>query len=288
LDACLSVGSELYRELLAHSICCDPGARLGVAGVLAPVLTPFQKDLSLDSARFLRHCRWLLSQACAGLAVFGTTISPYLLFWQASQEAEDIRAVPERQILKRAPDQGPEALKRIELDTLIGMGISNFIALAIILTTAATLNVSGVTDIETSAQAAEALRPIAGNYAATIFDAYSEALSSIARHTHASRIAIAGPGGAPGPPPQPRTGCRVGQSGWWAISQTKHASSRATATCASSISARASGSEAPVWARACPGRSRCPFRRRSHRHWSPSRDRSCHRTLRRDSGSRAR
>ncbi len=103
------------------------------------------------------------------VAVFGTTISPYLLFWQASQEAEDIRAVPEREILKRAPEQGPDAIKRIELDTLIGMGFSNFIALAIILTAAATLNVSGVTDIETSAQAAEALRPIADNYAATIF-----------------------------------------------------------------------------------------------------------------------
>ena len=103
------------------------------------------------------------------VAVFGTTISPYLLFWQASQEAEDIRAVPERQVLKRAPEQGPDAIKRIELDTLIGMGVSNLIALAIILTTAATLNVSGVTDIETSAQAAEALRPIADNYAATMF-----------------------------------------------------------------------------------------------------------------------
>ena len=103
------------------------------------------------------------------VAVFGTTISPYLLFWQASQEAEDIRAVPERQVLKRTPEQGPDALKRIELDTLIGMGVSNFIALAIILTTAATLNAAGITDIETSAQAAEALRPIAGNYAATIF-----------------------------------------------------------------------------------------------------------------------
>ena len=96
-------------------------------------------------------------------------MSPYLLFWQASQEAEDIRAIPERQILKRAPSQGLDALKRIELDTLIGMGLSNLIALAIMLTTSATLNASGITNVETSAQAAEALRPIAGNYAATIF-----------------------------------------------------------------------------------------------------------------------
>ena len=103
------------------------------------------------------------------VAVLGTTISPYLFFWQASQEAEDVRTIPHRQILKRAPEQGGAALNRIELDTLTGMGISNLIALAIMITTAATLNINGVTDIETSAQAAEALRPIAGSLAETIF-----------------------------------------------------------------------------------------------------------------------
>src|SRR3954469_15132650 len=103
------------------------------------------------------------------VAVLGTTISPYLFFWQASQEAEDVRTLPRRQILKRAPEQGEAALNRIELDTLTGMGISNLIALAIMITTAATLNVNGVTDVETSAQAAEALRPIAGSLAETIF-----------------------------------------------------------------------------------------------------------------------
>ena len=103
------------------------------------------------------------------VAVLGTTISPYLFFWQASQEAEDVRTIPRRKILKRAPEQGEAALNRIELDTLAGMGISNLIALAIMITTAATLNVKGVTDIATSAQAAEALRPIAGSLAETIF-----------------------------------------------------------------------------------------------------------------------
>lgn len=140
--------------------------------LLAYVATLFMVDVHWAEA--LRQfvwpsITWRTEYIQTIVAVFGTTISPYLLFWQASQEAEDIRAVPERQVLKRAPEQGPDAIKRIELDTLIGMGVSNFIALAIILTTAATLNVSGVTDIETSAQAAEALRPIAGNYAATIF-----------------------------------------------------------------------------------------------------------------------
>lgn len=140
--------------------------------LLSYVATLFMVDVHWGEALrqiVLPSITWKTEYLQTIVAVFGTTISPYLLFWQASQEAEDIRAVPERQILKRAPSQGPDAFKRIELDTLIGMGVSNFIALAIILTTAATLNVSGVTDIQTSAQAAEALRPIAGNYAATIF-----------------------------------------------------------------------------------------------------------------------
>ena len=103
------------------------------------------------------------------VAVLGTTISPYLFFWQASQEAEDIRAVPTRQILKRAPEQGAGALNRIHIDTFIGMGISNFIALAILITAAATLHANGVTDVQTTAQAAQALRPVAGRFAETVF-----------------------------------------------------------------------------------------------------------------------
>lgn len=140
--------------------------------LLAYVATLFMVDVQWGEAikQFVMpSLTWKTEYIQTVVAVFGTTISPYLLFWQASQEAEDIHAVPERQILNQAPEQGPDAIKRIELDTLVGMGISNFIALAIILTAAATLNVSGVTNIETSAQAAEALRPIAGNNAASIF-----------------------------------------------------------------------------------------------------------------------
>ena len=77
------------------------------------------------------------------VAVLGTTISPYLFFWQASQEAEDVQAVPMRRILRRAPEQAEGALNRIHLDTLVGMGISNFIALAILITAAATLHAGG-------------------------------------------------------------------------------------------------------------------------------------------------
>ena len=103
------------------------------------------------------------------VAILGTTISPYLFFWQASQEVEDMHVYPRRTRLVDTPAQGRDALRRIRIDTLVGMGFSNLVALAILITTAATLNVRGITDIQTSAQAAEALRPIAGNFASVIF-----------------------------------------------------------------------------------------------------------------------
>jgi Mn2+/Fe2+ NRAMP family transporter len=103
------------------------------------------------------------------VAVFGTTISPYLFFWQASQEAEDVRAFPRRKILLRAPEQGEAALSRIQIDTYIGMAFSNLIALSIMATAAATLNANHVTNIQTSAQAAAALKPVAGVYAESLF-----------------------------------------------------------------------------------------------------------------------
>jgi NRAMP (natural resistance-associated macrophage protein)-like metal ion transporter len=102
-------------------------------------------------------------------AVLGTTISPYLFFWQSSQEAEDQRIKPHRHPLVRAPHEAPHAFERIRLDTYIGMAFANLVALAIIVTTAATLHAKGVTDIETSEQAAEALRPVVGNFAFLIF-----------------------------------------------------------------------------------------------------------------------
>jgi NRAMP (natural resistance-associated macrophage protein)-like metal ion transporter len=105
------------------------------------------------------------------VAVLGTTISPYLFFWQAGEEVEDEQERPESQPLKRAPEQAPQELSRIRIDTYLGMALSNVIALFIIITTAATLNAHGVTDIQTSSQAAEALRPIAGNFAFAVFAA---------------------------------------------------------------------------------------------------------------------
>ena len=103
------------------------------------------------------------------VAILGTTISPYLFFWQASQEVEDTHRDAAREPLVRAPEQGKDANARIRLDTYIGMGFSNLVALAIMVTTAATLHIAGVTNIETSTQAAEALRPVAGPFAFTVF-----------------------------------------------------------------------------------------------------------------------
>jgi NRAMP (natural resistance-associated macrophage protein)-like metal ion transporter len=103
------------------------------------------------------------------VAVFGTTISPYLFFWQAAQEVEALNADPAAYPLARAPEGAREHLARIRVDTYVGMGFSNLIALFIIIATAATLHRAGVTDIQTSAQAAEALRPLAGDAAFLLF-----------------------------------------------------------------------------------------------------------------------
>lgn len=103
------------------------------------------------------------------VGVFGTTISPYLFFWQAGEEVEDILASNTRKCLMQAPEQALRQLKRIKWDTIIGMGFSNLIAFFIILTTAATLFPAGIHNIQTSADAAAALRPIAGEFAFLLF-----------------------------------------------------------------------------------------------------------------------
>ncbi len=108
--------------------------------------------------------------ATAMVAILGTTISPYLFFWQSSQEVEESHRRHVRP-LGLAPRGAATELARVRADTVAGMGISNLIALSIILATAATLNASGVTDIQTSSQAAEALRPIAGEFTFALFAA---------------------------------------------------------------------------------------------------------------------
>lgn len=103
------------------------------------------------------------------VAVFGTTISPYLFFWQSTQEAEEIALKPEAQALLIAPEQAKEEVRRIRFDTWIGMGFSNLIGLFVMLTAAATLHVHGITDIQTASDAAQALKPLAGPFAFALF-----------------------------------------------------------------------------------------------------------------------
>ncbi len=105
------------------------------------------------------------------VAVLGTTITPYCFFWQSSQEAEDERVDPKAHSLIAAPREAQAQIRRIRLDTYIGMAYSNVISLFIIVTTAATLHAHGITDIQTSSQAAEALRPIAGAFTFALFAA---------------------------------------------------------------------------------------------------------------------
>ncbi len=103
------------------------------------------------------------------VAVLGTTISPYLFFWQAAQEVEDNARRPEAAKLRTHPEYAAEHLSRIKQDTSFGMVFSNVIALCIVIATAVTLNLRGITNIQTSSQAAEALRPVAGEFAFAIF-----------------------------------------------------------------------------------------------------------------------
>jgi len=103
------------------------------------------------------------------VAILGTTISPYLFFWQAAQEVEDTKAEPFDRPLREDPDEGPNALARIKLDTMVGMGFSNLVALAIMVTSAATLHQAGITEVDSAARAAQALQPLAGNLAVVLF-----------------------------------------------------------------------------------------------------------------------
>jgi NRAMP (natural resistance-associated macrophage protein)-like metal ion transporter len=122
-----------------------------LAGILVPRLT------------------WSAEYLTTIVAIFGTTISPYLFFWQASQEAEDQRVDTAKQPLIEKHYGAQKEFHRIRADTIVGMAFSNLIALSIIITAAATLHATGKTDIQTSAQAAEALKPIAGAFAEWIF-----------------------------------------------------------------------------------------------------------------------
>jgi len=118
---------------------------------------------------FLPRVSWNKDELTSLIAVLGTTISPYLFFWQASQEVEEVKGNRGEKALKQAPRQAPAQLGRIRKDTYLGMALSNLVAFFIILTTAATLHAHGLHDVSTAEQAAEALAPLAGRWAEGLF-----------------------------------------------------------------------------------------------------------------------
>ena len=142
--------------------------------LLAYVATAFIVHISWHSvgmSLLMPTLEWNAATITTLVAVFGTTISPYLFFWQASQEVEELEADPDALPLKDAPSQAQASFLRIKIDTYFGMGFSNLVAFFIMLTAATTLGMHGVTDIQTSAQAASALRPVAGEFAFLLFAA---------------------------------------------------------------------------------------------------------------------
>ena len=119
-------------------------------------------------AVLIPHVEWTAAFATGFVAILGTTISPYLFFWQAAQEIEEEKRTHTKPLHAAPGKAGPE-MARIRQDTLIGMSFSNIVAIFIVFAAAATLNVHGVTTIETASQAAEALRPVAGGFAFLLF-----------------------------------------------------------------------------------------------------------------------
>ena len=139
---------------------------LAYAGVALVVNVPWAK---VGYHLVVPHIGWNTAYMTVVVALLGTTISPYLFFWQAEQEVEEIKESNGARPLKRAPEQAQSEFRRIRIDTYLGMALSNLVALFIVISTAATLHAHGVTNIQTSSQAAEALRPIAGQFVFAIF-----------------------------------------------------------------------------------------------------------------------
>ncbi|HEY3851837.1 MAG TPA: divalent metal cation transporter [Steroidobacteraceae bacterium] len=138
---------------------------LAYAAVLFVVHVPW-REVAMRTAwpRFTPNA----AAAAVVVGVFGTTISPYLFFWQASQEVEDMEVLGAAALV-RDPDSAPRERTRILWDTWSGMFYSDLTAYFIMLATAVTLHVAGVTNIDSAAKAADALRPLAGNFAFSLF-----------------------------------------------------------------------------------------------------------------------
>jgi len=195
----INIGANLAAmgaaaELLAHRGSHIFTVGFAVLSLLLQLFVPYQRYVSflkwltfvllayvavlftvkLDWPAVVQGLVWPRVQPSTALitaivAIFGTTISPYLFFWQAAQEVEEVNRKAHAKPLTQAPKQAGRAMRRIRLDTLVGMAVSNLVAIAIMLATAATLHVQGKTDITSAADAARALEPAAGRFAFLLF-----------------------------------------------------------------------------------------------------------------------
>ncbi len=165
----LCIGTQIYfsYERTVRVLKWLTLALFAYVAVILSVSVPWKQAIaeSIRPWAFMPADVSVKDYAAMVVAVLGTTISPYLFFWQASQEVEDSRRRPGSDELRSHPSYVAEHLSRIKQDTFIGMTFSNLIALCIVIATAVTLNAHGITNIQTSAQAAEALRPVAGDFA---------------------------------------------------------------------------------------------------------------------------
>jgi Mn2+/Fe2+ NRAMP family transporter len=139
------------------------GVYIITAFVIHPNWSAVAKATCIPSISFSR------AYLATFVAVLGTTISPYLFFWQASLEAEETKIVPGDEPLTKAPEQAADQYKRIRIDTVAGMAVSNIVAFFIILTAGATLHAHHITDVQTAQDAAKALEPLAGRFASLLF-----------------------------------------------------------------------------------------------------------------------
>jgi NRAMP (natural resistance-associated macrophage protein)-like metal ion transporter len=151
-----------YTQLLKVLTLC----LFAYAGALFFVHVPW---LEVAKSLVMPKIEWTDDYITAIVAIFGTTISPYLFFWQASHEVEEQQDHPIEEPLHKAPEQSAVQLRKMKIDTTVGMLFSNVIAFCIMLTAGAVLHAHGITKIESAAQAAEALRPIAGRFSFILF-----------------------------------------------------------------------------------------------------------------------
>jgi NRAMP (natural resistance-associated macrophage protein)-like metal ion transporter len=162
--AALQVFVPYHRYVAALKWLCL--ALFGYVGIAFAVQIPWG---DVARATFMPSVRWTPALLTTVVAIFGTTISPYLFFWQASEEVEEQRLEPGEMPLKVAPEQSDDQLGRMEADTWFGMAVSNVVAFFVMLTAAVVFHARGITDIQTTTQAAEALRPVAGDFAHLLF-----------------------------------------------------------------------------------------------------------------------